>query len=667
MAGSATSIEGHRSQLRERPLGAADQAGYSPIGDYALIGDCHGAALVSRTGSVDWCALGRFDADPVCCRILDTRRGGFLAIQPAESFSVTRAYVDGTNILRTTFLTETGKVEMTDFMAVGRHPSAGTHNYTSLNAPGWLVRIAECQSGRVPIRVRYRPSVEFARRSAELSAAPGRVSATGGPYLYHDVPDFAVEGDTAHADCVLSAGERHALVLTQTEAQAAHPAAAASRLEAITRAFWEEWIAYCRYRGPHADAVHRSALALKLLTYAPSGAIVAAPTTSLPEGIGGVRNWDYRYCWLRDSAFTLYALAVLGYGGEGRRFSEFLARVCAISYPDLQIMYGVDAETDLDEEILDHLSGYRDSRPVRVGNAAYRQRQIDVYGEVLDWAYLYRRLGGMLDSTGRKLLTVLADFVAANWREADAGLWEMRAEPRQHVHGKIMSWVALDRALRLLGANRLWETERDAIAADVQQNGIDRHSAALVQAYGFPVPDAALLLTPLLGFPLPVETLQATVDFVERHLRDGIFVHRYLADDGLPGEEGAFLICSFWLVDALLFLNRGEEAEALFEQLLACGNDVGLFSEEFDRNGDELLGNFPQAFTHLGLIGAASHLELFQRHGPEALRGTHADRARRLVTATLGWRGIWAAMRTSGRVGRVRSSKRSVLPTALVR
>jgi GH15 family glucan-1,4-alpha-glucosidase len=641
------------------------ESDYPPIGDYALIGDCHGAALVSRAGSVDWCALGRFDADPVCCRILDARRGGFLAVQPAEPHSVTRAYVDGTNILRTTFLTETGKVEITDFMPVGRRSSAGTHNYTDLNAPGWLVRIAECQSGRVPIRIRYRPSVEFGRRAAELRAAPGEVASLGGPYLYHDLPDFAVDGDTARSERVLNAGDRHALVLTRTEAQAAHPAAAASRLEAVTRAFWEEWIAYCRYQGPHSEAVRRSALALKLLTYAPSGAIIAAPTTSLPERIGGVRNWDYRYCWLRDSAFTLYALAVLGYGGEGRRFSEFLARVCAVSYPELQIMYGIDAETDLREQILDHLSGYRDSRPVRVGNAAYRQRQIDVYGEVLDWAYLYRRLGGRIDAKGRLLLKVLADFVAANWREPDAGLWEMRAEPRQHVHGKIMSWVALDRALRLLGGDPLWETERDAIVADVRENGIDRRSAALVQAYGYPVPDAALLLTPLLGFPVSVETLQATVDLIERHLRDGIFVHRYLGDDGLPGDEGAFLICSFWLVDALLFLNRGEEAQALFQQLLDCGNDVGLFSEEFDGEEHALLGNFPQAFTHLGLIGAASHLELFQQYGPEALRGTHADRARRVVTATLGWRGIWAAMRASGRVGRLRSSKQSVMPIGM--
>ena len=324
-------------------------------------------------------------------------------------------------------------------------------------------------------------------------------------------------------------------------------------------------------------------------------------------------------------------------------------------------MYGVDAETELQEETLDHLDGYRGSRPVRVGNAAYRQRQIDIYGEVLDWAYLYHGLGGALDGKGRGLLTALANFVAANWREADAGLWEMRGEPRQHVHGKVMSWVALDRALRLLGDNVVWERERDAIAADVYENGTDP-AGALVQAYGYPVPDAALLTTLLLAFPVPIETLQATVDSVERHLRDGIFVHRYLGDDGLPGSEGAFLICSFWLVDALLYLDRGEEADALFRQLLKCGNDVGLFAEEFDRDNNELLGNFPQAFTHLGLIGAASHLELYRKYGAKALRGTHADRAQRIVGATFGWRGIWAAMRASRRVGRLWPSRQSRMP-----
>lgn len=640
---------------------------YTPIRDYAAIGDCHGSALVSAEGSIDWCCLERFDADPVFCRILDAGRGGFFAIRPAAPFTARRAYREGTNILQTTFTTASGMATLTDFLPVGRQPGAGTHDYVRLNAPGWLVRIIEGKEGRVTLDVACRPSVDFARRPAHLVPEPGVVTVRNGttadgPCLYHDLPDLQLAGDTVHARLEITAGARRALVLTPRPTDA-HDLDQAERLHSITQAFWREWIGYCRYRGPYAQAVQRSALALKLLTYAPTGAIVAAPTTSLPEALGGTRNWDYRYCWLRDSAFTLYALAVLGYSGEARHFVQFLVRACAASDPDLQIMYGIDAEPELGEQILDHLDGYCGSRPVRTGNGAYRQRQIDVYGEVMDSAMVYRTLGGRLDRTAEGMLAAAADFVARHWHEPDQGLWEMRGPPRHYTHSKAMSWVALDRACRLLGARPHWQSACDAIVEDIAASA--RAPGHLVQAYGDPGTDAALLLLPLVALPIDRRTLEATVAAVERELRQGPFVYRYRNEDGLAGTEGAFFICSFWLVDALLLCGRYDDARSLFEQLLARANDVGLYAEEIDPESGAFLGNFPQAFTHLALIGAAAHLDLYQKGGRDALIGSHADRARRQVTATFGWRALWAALKATRRVGRIFPSRRSVLKDAM--
>ncbi|HSO05862.1 MAG TPA: glycoside hydrolase family 15 protein [Pelomicrobium sp.] len=307
-------------------------ARYAPIRDYAVIGDCHGAALVSRAGDVDWCCLRRFDAEPVFSRLLDADRGGALRLRPDGPFESARRYLTGTNVLETLFETADGVATVTDFMPVGRRAFNGTHDYVRLNAPGWLVRVVEGRRGMVRMRMAYRPSADFGRRALSLRADDGVVAAAQGPHLYHDVPGVGVEGDRAAASFEVRAGQRFALVLAP-ERVARHPARRAGRLLAVTRAFWEEWIAYCRYDGPYGDQVRRSALALKLLTYAPSGAMVAAPTTSLPEDLGGSRNWDYRYCWLRDSAFMLYALAALGYGGEARAFSGFLQRACAASEP----------------------------------------------------------------------------------------------------------------------------------------------------------------------------------------------------------------------------------------------------------------------------------------------------------------------------------------------
>ncbi|MGQ0752108.1 MAG: glycoside hydrolase family 15 protein [Betaproteobacteria bacterium] len=648
------------ARLRNEP---AEDPRYVPIRDYAAIGDCHGAALVSRSGSVDWCCLGRFDAEPVFCRMLDAERGGFFAIQPVGEFSSVRSYLSGTNILRTTYSTASGTATLTDFMPVGRQAGAGAHDYVQLNAPGWLVRIIEGESGVVPLRVRYRPSAEFARRPVQLRSAPGRLFVESGVSLYHALAEIGLAGDIAQGLVEAHAGEREVFVLAAHAAPQTAVLDTAARLLDVTRSFWEEWIAYSRYQGPYRDAVRRSALALKLLSYAPTGAIAAAATTSLPEEIGGARNWDYRYCWLRDAPFTLYALAALGYGGEARAFSRYLRLACAATYPTLQIMYGIGAEAKLTERELDHLEGYMGSGPVRTGNEAYLQRQIDVYGELLDWAYLYHTLGGKLDRRSRKMLAEFADFVAERWHEPDQGFWEMRAPARHHVHGKMMSWVALDRAIRLLGSRKPWDEACRRIVEGVCARGVDPSNGHLIQAYNHRGVDAALLLAPVLGFPLDKRALEATVAAVERELRHGDFVYRYRTEDGLQGGEGAFLICSFWLVDALVHTGRVAEAKALFERLLAHANDVGLYAEEIDPGTGAFLGNFPQAFTHLALIGAAVHLELCDRHGPRALDGSYADRARLVVGATLGWRALWAAFKATRRVGRVFSSRRSVLRT----
>lgn len=633
---------------------------YLPIRDYALIGDCHGAALVSRQGSVDWCSLGRFDADPVFCRLLDARQGGFLSVRPESDSAVERDYLPGTNILRTTFSTPSGKVRVTDFMPVGRAPGSSVHDYVTLAAPFWLVRRVEGLAGSTRLAIDYRPTVDFARRRARLTASGGGIATEGGPWLYSDV-GLEVQDDRAAASVDLHAGEVRFLVVAAASIRDALDGDRLSRLHEITRAFWTEWAAYCRYDGPYGGAVLRSALTLKLLTYAPSGAIVAAPTTSLPEEIGGARNWDYRYAWLRDASFTLYALGALGYSGEARQFAGFLMRSCRASHPRVQIMYGIEAETDLSESALDHLDGYRGSRPVRVGNGAYDQHQLDVYGEVLDWALLYRRLGGRLGREARGFLDSLASFVATHWEEPEQGIWEMRGPARHHVYGKIMSWVALDRAIRLFGDREGRAEVRERIRRAVLERGVDPKQGNLVQIFGETQTDAALLLTPMVGFPIGRPMLVQTVEAVERELRRGDYLLRYHAEDGLPGSEGAFLICSFWLVDALLAVGRAKEARSLYERLLARANDVGLYAEEIDPATYEFLGNFPQAFTHLAVIQSAVNLDLYAKRGAEALRGTLADRARHAVEATAGPRALWAAFKRSRRVGRIRSSRASIL------
>lgn len=588
---------------------------YRPIRDYALLGDCHGAALVASDGSVDWCCLRRFDAEPVLWRLLDSAQGGFFEIAPMQAIASTRGYVEDTNILRTIFTCAEGRVSVTDFMPVGRAAYAPGDDFVTLQAPGWLIRIVECLEGRCEVRVRFGPA------STEFAAA-------GQPYRVF-VQDGADAGEMSVDEVVvLGACECRRFVLAPASAAVDSPAGCADRLLAITREFWQGWCACCVYAGPYPDAVRRSALVLKALTYAPTGAIVAAATTSLPEEPGGVRNWDYRYSWLRDASLVLQALATLGYGGEADRYCEFLRACCVQTLPRLRALYPIDRHSQVEERCLDHVAGYAGARPVRVGNGAHGQWQLDIYGEVADWALVYRARGAPLDETLARLLRETADHVAATWNRPDQGIWEMRGEPRHYVHGKALAWVALDRALKLLGPNARWERSREQVLSSILENGVSA-SGHLVQAFGTCKPDAALLPLILLDLPIDRQLMAATVKAVEARLRQGDYVYRYRVDDGLPAGEGAFLICSFWLVDALLATDRAPEARSLFERLLVKANDVGLYAEEIEPRSGAFLGNLPQAFTHLALINSALHFHLHDTGGVEALAGTHADRTLR--------------------------------------
>jgi GH15 family glucan-1,4-alpha-glucosidase len=602
-------------------------------------------------GGIDWCAFGRFDADPVLCRLLDNESAGYMATRPVAACAVDRHYLPGTNVLRTSFTTDTGAVHLTDFMAVGRDGTAGAFDYVSLEAPAWLIRRIEGVSGEVELDFALRLSLDFARRSAHLQPDATGFVAENGLRLQSDLP-FEVDRHEARGRIAVRAGDRFYILLSAS-ASPSDPEDV-DRALATTMHFWEEWIGFCRYEGPYTEHVRRSALALKLMCFAPTGAIVAAPTTSLPETIGGERNWDYRFCWVRDASLTLYALTSLGYSGEAQRFFTFLQRSCATTHPDVQLMYGIAGETELPESVLLHLDGYCGSRPVRIGNAAVRQRQLDVYGYILDAALIYVRLGGRLPAEARPLLSGFVEMVARYWREPDSGLWEVRSDPLHFTHSRVMCWVTVDRAIRLLGERRDWLQLRAQIRAAI----LERSGAALPRAAEDAGPDAALLLVPLMDFPLAGADLAATVEKIESGLREGDFVVRYVAEDGLTGSEGAFLLCSFWLVDALLALGRGQEARTLFEHLCGRANDVGLFAEEIDPRTGAFLGNFPQALTHLGLIGSAVNLALFEAGGAAAVQGTYADRAARSVGASFGWRGVLSGLRHSG-TPRFRSSRAS--------
>jgi GH15 family glucan-1,4-alpha-glucosidase len=596
-------------QLRSASPDDRPARGYAPIGGYAAIGDGRTVALVARDGSVDWLCLPDLDSPSVFAAVLDADRGGRFELQPEIPAQVERRYLPDTNVLETTFTTDRGVVQLTDAMSL---PSA------DLGPTRELIRRVDGLAGRVPMRWRVTPAFGY-------GTLPPRIERRG------RIP-VAVRGHDALAVCSWDAGEPQIddeAIFARFEAResssglialcAAHQEPLVfptrehveGRLEATT-AYWRRWAVQRGYDGPWRDAVIRSALALKLLFHAPSGAIAAAASASLPEEIGGERNWDYRFCWVRDSAFTLDALLQLGCPSEAEAFFWWLLHASQLTHPRLQVLYRLDGGERAPERTLE-VHGYQGSRPVRVGNDAAAQTQLDIYGDLLQTALVYAEAGGRLDrETGRRLAAI-ADLVCDIWRQPDSGIWEVRSPPEHFTHSKMMCWVALDRALRLCDAGHVpsghastWRREALAIRDFIETRcWSERLGSYTRQADGEEL-DASLLLGVLLRYDAPDRgRLAATVNTLRRDLGRGPLLSRYSGEDGLRGAEGAFLCSSFWLADALARIGRPDEATELMEELIPLASDVGLYAEELDPDSDELLGNIPQALVHLALINAA--------------------------------------------------------------
>lgn len=581
------------------------------IEDYALIGDTQTAALVSRGGSIDWLCLPRFDSGACFAALLGNGDHGCWRLAPEEPApQIRRRYRGPSLILETEFSTSTGVVRIVDCM-----PPRQTE-------PD-LVRIVEGVEGEVAMEMDLAIRFDYGSIEPWVRTIDGRLTAVGGPdALTLSAPiRWRGEGKRTRARFTVRAGERVPFVLMWHPSHVTPPAPV-DAFTAVdeTVAWWQEWASSFSYDGPWRDAVLRSAITLKALTYSPTGGIIAAATTSLPECIGGVRNWDYRYCWLRDATFSLYALIGCGFLDEAAAWRNWLLRAVAGDPADLQIMYGAAGERRLPEMELSWLPGYEDSRPVRVGNAAVTQLQLDVYGELFDVLHLARRAGLGRDMAAWQLQRHLLQHLERIWQQPDEGIWEVRGPRRHFTHSKLMAWVAFDRAIKAVerfgreGPVQRWRAVRDAIAREICERGFDPGRGTFTQYYGSDELDASLLMLPLVGF-LPPEDPRAggTVAAIERHLmRDG-FVYRYAPAaaahvDGLPPGEGVFLACSFWLVDNYALQGRHREARQLFERLLALSNDVGLLAEQYDPRQRRLLGNFPQAFSHVSLINSAMNL-----------------------------------------------------------
>lgn len=589
------------------------------IEDYALIGDCRTAALVSKEGSIDWLCLPRFDSAACFAALLGTPAHGRWSMSPVDPIvEVRRRYRAGTLVLETEFRTEAGHVRLVDFMV----PDTPRPQ---------VVRIVEGISGQVEFAMELTIRFDYGSIVPWVRQSEGGIRATAGPDTVYCRGDLELRGEglSTVAKWSVAAGERWAQSLAWSRTGAAEPTLVdgSASLDATER-WWRNWSGRCTYDGPWCEEVMRSLITLKALTYGPTGGIVAAPTMSLPEQIGGVRNWDYRYCWLRDATFTLYALMVGGYLEEARAWRQWLVNAVAGTPSQMQIMYGVTGERRLTEVELDWLPGYEGSTPVRIGNAAYRQHQLDVYGEVMDALYQASQRNLPIDEDAWLIQLAIIEFVAQAWQRPDEGIWEVRGPQRHFTHSKVMAWVAMDRAIKeseqfdLAGDLREWRKIRDAIHQDICQKGFDSVSNSFMQYYGGNTVDASLLLLPMVGFlPATDPRIQGTLARVEQELVHDGFVDRYRTEsdvDGLPAGEGAFLLCSFWYVDNLALQGRFREATELFERLLALRNDVGLLAEEYDPSAKRMLGNFPQAFSHVGLINSACNLAM--RHGPAETR-----------------------------------------------
>jgi len=590
-----------------------------PIADYALVSDCRSAALVSRDGSIDWFCAPRFDSPSLCARLLDDR-GGHWRLGAAGEHRASRRYIDLTMVLETTIETATGTATVVDALALG--PDERGHELGT-RSPGIVVRRVTVTRGTVDMELDYQPRPEYGLIRPLMSGVDRGVVGRGGAdvlVLSSTVP-LHVEGAAATGHFSLSDAESAFFALSHSTGWEPVPApltaAEMHRLLDQTIASWKSWSElHQHYEGPWRDLVHHSGRVLQALTFQPTGAIVAAPTTSLPETPGGARNWDYRYTWVRDASLTMDALWVAACPDEAYRFFEWMAIAVASHVAlgeDLQIMYGVGGERDLSERELPHLSGWRDSRPVRIGNGAWKQRQIDVYGELIGAARALQRYLGDVDDTVKRFLIGAADAAARIWKEKDQGIWEIRGKPRHFLYSKLMCWVALDAAIELAplldSGERIgtWTATRDQIRQAILDQGWSERANAFTQSFGSSDLDASSLMLPIVGFlPATDARVRATVSAIAERLTDARgLVYRYRAQDGLEGDEGTFLLCTFWLAQAQAIIGDVDRATATMEAAIAHANDVGLLAEEVDPASGELLGNFPQAFSHIGLINAA--------------------------------------------------------------
>jgi GH15 family glucan-1,4-alpha-glucosidase len=600
----------------------------SPIEDYALIGDCQSAALVSRDGSIDWLCWPRFDSAACFAALLGTSDNGRWLVAPREQARITRRYRPDTLILETQFETRDGAATLVDFMPHGSPQSE-------------IIRIVHGTRGKLAmhtemiLRFGYGAIVPWVSRMEN-----GATRAIAGPDMVILRTPVHVKGKgmTTVGEFTVSRGETIPLVLTYERShnpppEASDPNAALEQ----TEKFWKEWAAKCRPAGEWSDTVRRSVITLKALTYEPTGGIVAAPTTSLPEKIGGERNWDYRYCWLRDATLTLLGTMHAGYYKEADAWREWLLRAVAGSPNQLQIMYGIRGERRLDEWVAEWLPGYEKSRPVRIGNAAHTQLQLDVFGEIMDTYHQARRGGLNTNESGWDAQLKFLEHLAKIWQQPDHGIWEMRGPPQHFVYSKVMAWVGFDRSIKsaetfgLEGPVETWTKLRDEICEQVCERGFNKKLGTFVQAYDSDQLDANLLLLPCVGFlPVTDPRIEKTIAAIERHLLRDCFVLRYSTEeveDALPPGEGAFLACSFWLVDVYILQERFDEADRLFRRLVALANDLGLLSEEYDPGAKRLIGNFPQAFSHLALINSAYNLTRVRKPVHQRAQDEHAPLA----------------------------------------
>jgi GH15 family glucan-1,4-alpha-glucosidase len=605
-------------RLPERPRGTAERSAYLPVSEHGLIGDLHCVALVGTNGTIDWHCCPSFDSPSVFGSLLDADRGGSFELAAAVPAETRQFYFPDTNVLITRFFAEEGVGEIQDFMPIGGASETQRHR---------LIRRVLCVRGTMPFRAQVAPRFDYGIQPHTLTEVGAGVlfttpSSTVG--LTATVP-FEHDGRDVTAEFKLAEGESAMFAMDETDGDAVpRPCSGeeAEELLAATVAFWRNWLSASRYRGRWREVVHRSALTLKLLTYAPTGAIVAAPTTSLPEQIGGERNWDYRYVWIRDAAFCVYALLRLGFTSEADAFIQFIARHVTASQLSasgpMQVMYGIDGRTELPERELSHLAGHQGSAPVRIGNAAAKQLQLDIYGELMDSVYLYDRWHQPISSAHWDTITTRADWLCDHWDQPDEGIWETRGSPKKFLYSQLMCWVAMERAIRLAVRRGLpadlerWRRARDAIYRRILDRGWSPRLKAFTQYEGGDVLDASVLLMPLVKFISPTDPKWlSTLDALTASLVSDSLVYRYDPQDtpdGLRGAEATFSACSFWYVEALTRAGRLDEARLAFEKMLTYGNHLGLYAEEISRTGKQQ-GNFPQALTHLALISAAFNLD----------------------------------------------------------